>query len=252
MDKINFAKTMASFESGMITQFEGRVLSKFGDNQDIDSGVTEMVWNTGGIEILPSGNDITHISSSNAGDTQQVKILGHNLIGDRKQFTVQTVTLDGQNKVALDTPLFRIWRAWNIGSTDFAGIVYIYQDDTVVLGVPQTQSLIHATIPIGTNQTRKCALSVCSDTVFFIERLIATVKGSVKANVDFELQIKEFGGVWRSVMPLSISSNESFNEIIFDTPLYAPEKSDIRVIATSDTNNVKVSAVFNGFYLGIS
>ena len=251
MDKIDVAKHIAAFEDGRVAQFEGRILSKFGENDDVDSGAAEMVWKTGGIEALPTGNDIIYISSSNVGDTQEVRIFGHELIGDEKVYTEQTVTLNGQTPVLLPTPLFRIWRAFNNGNTDFAGQIYVFQNDTVTLGVPDTPSLIHMTIDAGDNQSRKTALSVCSTTIFFIERFIGIVKGGIKANVYFDLQIKEFGKVWRSVLPLSVSSNESFNEVIFDTPIMAPEKSDIRVIATSDTNNVAVESVFNGFYLKV-
>ena len=95
-------------------------------------------------------NAIDSISSSNSGDTQDVKIQG--LDGD---FNIieQTVTLNGQNRVALSTPLIRVFRGKNNGLTAFAGSIYVYENTTISSGVPTDLTKVRLLIDDGNNQT---------------------------------------------------------------------------------------------------
>lgn len=127
-------------------------LLKFGRNPAVGTSF-ETIWNTGGDETYPTSNSIDKISSSNDGDTQEVVIEGHTIDSNGElTFVSQTKTLEGQTESALDTPLARCTRLYNNDSTNFAGTVYIYEDDTVTAGVPQTAAKIHLTVSAGKNQ----------------------------------------------------------------------------------------------------
>jgi len=52
-------------------------------------------------------------------------------------------------------------------------------------------------------------------------------------NVDFRLQFKEFGKVWRTKLPISISSNQGTYQIMLDQPIIMTPNSDMRILATS-------------------
>lgn len=67
-----------------------------------------------------------------------VKDLGENIAfdGGDDDFIVlsKTATLNGQTRVALTTPLNRVSRLYNGGSTNLAGNVYVYRDTTISAG----------------------------------------------------------------------------------------------------------------------
>lgn len=86
---------------------KNKSLIKFGRNDDPGT-VEETVWNTGGLEAYPTGNDIdVVVVSTDAGDTQTVVVEGHTLTNGVLVFTVQRVTLTGTTPAALGTPSYR-------------------------------------------------------------------------------------------------------------------------------------------------
>lgn len=117
-------------------------VEKFGENSDVN-GTQEDVWSEGGVYTYSTIADIDTISSSSPMDTEDILIIGQTL--DNTEVT-QTVTLNGQNKVVLPTPLLRIYRAYNDGSNDLIGDVYTYVDTPIVGGIPTLKSEIRAKI----------------------------------------------------------------------------------------------------------
>lgn len=136
-------------------------VEKFGENPDVN-GTHEDVWSQGGIYTYSTSADIDTISSSAVGDTQDILIIGQTL--DNAE-VAQTVTLNGQNKVVLPIPLFRVYRAFNMGTTDLVGNVYIYVDTPIAGGVPILLTEIRAKIAttahnISSNQTEMALYTV--------------------------------------------------------------------------------------------
>lgn len=222
-------------------------LIKFGRNDDIGT-TQEMVWIQGGIETLvTSGNLIDTVSSSNAGDSQEVKIEGHTISGSNLTFTVQTATLNGQNKVTLSTPLYRSTRIFNNDNTDLSGTVYVYEDDTITGGVPDTAAKIHLRTDGSNNQSLKCATSLSSQDYWILTGGLFSVNRQNTRNVDFKVQNKEFGKVFRTFFPISVGSSTGSVYVPFDPCYIIPKNSDVRVLATSSGVSTGVEAVLYGY-----
>ena len=215
---------------------KGKPLIKFGYNPDLDVGVSETIWNQGGDETLKTANDIDIIVSTDAGDNQDVVIEGHTISGSDLTFVTQTETLNGTTNVSLTTPLARVTRVYNDGSTDFAGDVTVEDNGTSV----------HAKVlgTSGQNQSKKCQTALSSVDYWVITELAGGVVGTVTANIHFEFQIKESGKTWRTIYEFASSS---YTTVSLDPYIIARPNSDIRMIGTSDTNNTEGIAAIHGY-----
>ena len=229
-----------------VTQ-KAKTLYKFGRNPDIGTSI-ETVWNTGGNETYATDNVIDKFSSSNAGDTQEIIVEGHTISAGKLTFVTQTVTLAGQTETALTTPLARVNRAYNNGTTDFAGTIYIYEDDTVTAGVPQTASKIHAEVTEG-NQTEKCATSISNADYYIITSFTGYCFTKASRTVEFLVELREVGTtnkVFRRTFSTAGSEGKP-THIDFDPPFIIPKNYDIRVRAIASANATDVGASFNGY-----
>lgn len=224
---------------------KNKTLLKFGRNEAVGT-TEELVWLQGGTETLPTTNAIDKISSSNAGDTQAIKVEGHTISGSDLTFVVQSATLAGQTETALGTPLARATRIYNNDSTDFAGTVYVYEDDTVTSGVPQTAAKIHLSTGGAENQSLKAATSVSSVDYWIIRQIYASVNEKTTAAVDFRYQTRLSGKVFRTQVQGAASSSGAHFYAALDPPMFVPANADFRIMATASTSNVSVDAWANG------
>lgn len=230
---------------------KARSVLKFGRNEAVGTGgATLMTLGSGETdETYVSANSITHFASSNAGDTQSIVIQGYTVDGNG-DFTevTQTVTLAGQTKTALTTPLARVVRAYNDGTTDLAGDVYVAQDVTFTAGVPQTASAIHLVIKgtAGANQSDKCSTTLAKNEYWIVTNIFADVLEKTAATADVELQIRLKGKVFRHKLTISCSSN--YEGIHFFKPYcLIPPNSDVRLRATADGANTDISGGIEGY-----
>ncbi len=134
-------------------------VNKFGRNPTVGMA-EETLWVQGGLYTYTDATTPVSyfISSSDNGDTQDYEIMG---LGP--SFVPQTVTVTavGQTETEIvGSTWIRIFRIRNMDSTNNAGTIYVYEDDTVVAGVPQTATLIRAVIGIGLNQTEMALYTV--------------------------------------------------------------------------------------------
>jgi hypothetical protein len=131
----------------------------FADRFDLTNMAESTVWD-GPEDIYtftdPSINRINRISSSSALDIGQIRIVG---LDENWIESVQTRTLDGQNKVVLSPELIRLNFAEAIG-TDLVGDVSIYEDTPVVGGVPTDSTKVKGFIDPSNNTTRQAVFSV--------------------------------------------------------------------------------------------
>jgi hypothetical protein len=233
---------------GKICYYKPKTLLKFGRNEGVGTAY-EDVWQYGGAETLPTGNTIDTVSSSSTSDTTTMVVEGFVITAGNKIFTVQTVTLTGQTKALLTTPLARCTRAYASGVADLVGDVYVYEDDTLSAGVPTTAALVHMVVKgtLGENQSFKAATSVSSDDYWVITQIYVAVLRKAAAQANFELQVKEDGKVWRSRNILSSSSSSAPNAISLSPPIIIPSNSDVRVRVQASTAGVDCVAWVNGY-----
>lgn len=228
---------------------KGKTLAKWGANFDLDTAEEE-ISTTGGTPTYSTSNDITHFSSSSAADTQIIRIEGQTVDGSGNfTFVVQQDTVVGQTKTALVTPLARVTRLQNLGSVGFAGTLYVYRDVSVTAGVPVSD--IQMTIAVGDNQSKKCATTISQSDVWVITKVSFALKSGSPSgtNVDFEVQVREKGGVFLEKYSTTVSDASSNYTEPLPVPIFVKPNSDVRVIGVSDTNNATVTARLAG-YLG--
>ncbi len=118
-----------------------------GRNADIDTG-SEDIWDAGGDYTQFAAAAAVHVSSSNNADDKTLTINGLDANGVRQ---TKTVVLAGQTETTVTGTWTCIFSASL--SAACAGDVYIYEDDTVTLGVPDTATKIRGKIPAAALKT---------------------------------------------------------------------------------------------------
>ena len=229
---------------------KAKSLIKFGKSADLIADTLETVWTVGGDETYVTDNTIEYISSSSALDTQTIKLECHTVSGtgtDAKfTFLVQEVTLNGQNPVALDTPVARVSHAYNSNGTEIVGRVTVYENTTVVGGVPSDPSKIHIDIPQGLQGSFKGATTFSDSDYYVLTGGFGSVSKKQDANVDFYLEVREAGGVFIQRAAVSASTGGPW-DIELDPAVIVPKNADVRIRADSGTNNAVVFGVFKGY-----
>ena len=215
-------------------------IAKFGYNPDLVVDAEENIWDFGGVYTYSTIADIDTISSSSALDTQILHVQG--LDADYAAIT-QIVTLNGQNKVTLDTPLLRIWRVFNSTDTDVSGSVYVYVDGAITAGIPDVASTIRAHINNGNNQTLMMMYTIPKGfTGFLLERDVS-LGGRKNGFITVKLWIRFENSVWRiaNVSDLSATGTSAIEHTNY---VLGPmtEKTDIQMTATGDTLGLTCAA----------
>ena len=228
-------------------QFSNGFLRKFGRNADIDTTTDpEDVWNGGGLyTFADDSGEQMYISSSDSGDNVSIKVFGLDSNFKSKELSV---TLAGNTKTLIPDGVFsRVFRAYNDDSTDLAGDVYIYTDDSVSLGVPSTASKIKAKINQADQQTLMCVYTVPSGkTAQLVDvfGVCSKVTGVTNPAADMKLLVREYGKVFRTRLTFELT--DSFYQHQFSIPMMIREKSDIVIrCQTVKDNNTAINAGFD-------
>ena len=251
-----------SYGHTVSTVAKAKSLNKFGRTINADSGVKTTVGRFQGTvvnETFVTTNIIDAIISSSASDTGVIRVEGHTIDTDGNlSFSVQDVTLTGQTTKLLGTPLARASRAYVKNGTfaapasDLVGTVSVYDntDGDNASGVPTTAAATKLLIVAGQNQSEKCATSISSVDYWMLKEIHIGIarSGGVAVNADFEIEIKELGGVWR---PVGIESNlrtatNPFATVALEPYIIVPPNTDIRMVVTTDANDTSASARMEG------
>lgn len=118
------------------------VVDKFGVNQDLSPSTDpEDMWEFGGLYTYDADGTapIQSIVSDDAGDTEPIEVQGLDIDGNLK---TQTITLNGTTRVALDTPLWRVFRMGNTGTNYLEGTVYCYAGTSSVPANADVRAII--------------------------------------------------------------------------------------------------------------
>ena len=227
---------------------KAKSLVKFGRSAELGTTALETVWTVGGDEVYVTDNTISYISSSSASDTQQITIEGHTVDANGDfTFLVQTVTLDGQNAVALDTDVARVSRAYNSDSTELVGRVVVYENTTVVGGVPTDETKIHIDIPQGFQQSFKAATTFSSEDYYLMTGFYGAVSAKQAGSVDFYVEIRDKGKVFLPKGCFTASSTGGAADISLDPAILVPKNADVRIRCETENNNVVVFGIFKGY-----
>jgi len=229
---------------GDIVTIKPKTLFKYGRNLDLDVGIPETIWGTGGNETFVNTNTIDRVVSTDALDSETISIEGHTLSGSEFTFVVQDITLNGQTPVSLTTPLARCSRIANNNGTDILGLVSVFDTTgTATLGVVTPASAIHCQIELGRNQSQKCQTTFSKSDYGFVTQVTGGPSSKTNALVEYDLQIREVNKVWKT--KFQWGSSGSSVVINFAPYLIVPKNADVRIVGISNTNNTEVFASFN-------
>jgi hypothetical protein len=205
----------------------------------ITSGAEKYTFSADGVA------DIDTMSSSNVGDAEEITIIGLDINGDQ---VIQTKDLNGQNKVTLDTSLWRVNRAFNSNGTDLLGNIYIYVDGAITAGVPNVVTTVRGYIAIGGGQTLQSVYTVPNGkTAYVVGTESSLTKGVGATAVSATLQgtSRSFGKVFRTQEKFNlVSTGNSSKGYNFPVPLPFPGKTDFVPTVDVSANGVGVSWAF--------
>lgn len=218
---------------------KGKDLIKYGRSTQIQTTDTTIMTLPSGVynETYLATNGITHVSSASGSDTFAAVIEGHTIDGNGDfTFVSQPVTLQGQTSVALTTPLARATRIYNNGSTNAVGPVYVYENTTIVAGVPTNGTKVHLMLRAGRNQSEKCATTLSSVDYWIVTNINGQPLKKTASACEFGFQVREKGKVFRTQLNFAASNtNEGGHK--YKPYHIIPPNSDVRMVANADTNN---------------
>ena len=239
---------------GVNVKIKSKTLQKFGENELVGTSEATVMTLPAGVvaETYATTNAIDKISSADNGDTQEAYIEGHTVDGSGNfTFTTQTVTMTGQTAATLTTPLARVSRVANNGTTANAGHWYVHESDTLSSGVPTTDAKVHLIVPAGENQSLKSATTFSSVDYAIVTGLYASVNKKANASADIRFKVRLKGGVFQTKFKIGISNTAPF-EVMTDPFFIIPANADCLISAEASTTGVEVSCGFNAYLATIA
>ena len=234
-------------------------IHKFGNAGDFDADDNDVtVWdcadNATAIVTLMNAvysatDDIDSISSTNAGDGQDIEIQG---LDANYDLVIQTRTLQGLTRVALSTDLIRVFRMKNVGATNNAGHVVCYvngADTTPADGVPDNNNLIRAVMQPGNNQTLMAIYTVPNGCTAYLGGWYASISGARKtSNYTIDLLARPFGQVFQIKHKAALSDTGSSHiDHNYKEPEVFAAKTDIEIRVTAEASGVSEASISAGF-----
>ncbi len=233
--------------SVMMGQQSGyKALDKFGENPEIDTGTDpEDIWEGGGLYTYDANGTapIVSIASSNSGDAQDIEVTGLDIVGDE---VVQTLTLTGTTRVALTTPLWRVYRMANVGTTDVTGNVFCYTGTGTVPSVGDSE--VRAMITNGNNQSLMALYTVPKGYVGLLHRgEMGMSRKRTSGSAQCSYYSRRYGKVFRVKKRIAITnSGSSVYQDKRSFPDVIPSFTDIRLTVESvDENDIGVFGTFD-------
>jgi hypothetical protein len=219
-------------------------IDKFGENPDIDSGSTpEDIWEFGGEYTYDTNGTapIVSLISDSAADTMDIEVQGLDIDG---YSVTQTITLTGTTRVALTTPLWRVFRMSNEGTVDTIGTIYCYIGTG---GVPSAGD-VRAIIDNGNNQTLMALFSIPRGKVGYLIR--GELGGSRSRNagaIQCAYYSRRYGKVFKIKKRVDITNQgTSVYQDKRSAPDIIPALTDIKLrVENVSDNNTGVFGTFD-------
>lgn len=230
-------------------------INKWGNAPDFDTGDLEVdVWD--GAEdgeawelmqyIFPTTASIDSVSSSSVSDTNTMLIQGLDLAGN---IITQTITLNGRTRVALPTPLWRVYRAYNNNGTEFVGHVVVYENTALTNGVPTDKTKIKAVIHPEEQQTEMAIYTIpAGKTGYLLGGYCSTAGGNKESNYIIKFKTRNYNGVFRTQQKVSLAdSGTSFLQFEYAIPQKLEALTDLKVTAKIDATGITGASISAGF-----
>lgn len=223
-------------------------LDKFGVNPLVTASTDpEDVWEGGGLYTYDDFGTapIVSIASSDA-DTQDISITGLDIDGEE---VTQTITLTGTTRVALTTPLWRVYRMENEGDTDLVGNVFCYTGTGTVPSIGDAE--VRAVILSSNNQTQMALYTIPKGKVAFLFRgeIGIEYSGSVGAGTNFakvqyqSRRVNKIFKVKKTINVISAAQSNYVDERPF--PDIIPSLTDIKAEVVTVSEDMGVWATFD-------
>lgn len=222
-----------------------RWIDKFGENPELDLGDAEDIWDGGGTYTYDADSTapIVSLASDDDADNMDIRITGLDIDGYE---VVQTVTLTGTTRVALPTPLWRVYRMENDGSTSITGTVFCYTGTGTVPVIGD--STVRAVIVDGNNQTLMAIYTVPKGYVGYLLRgevgMSRTTLGGVAQCAYYS---RRYGKVFKIKKRVDIS--QSGTSVYTDKrsiPDVIPALTDIKLrVENASANDTGVIGTFD-------
>lgn len=193
------------------------IVEKFGRTNAMPLGTTKLeIWGVASayvFDIFGTAPIVSLISSSTSDVGQPIKVTGLDINGDE---VFQTVNTNGTNRVALTTPLWRVYRMENEADEggDLVGTLYCYTG-TSTGGAPPVANQ-RAVIVNGDNQTEMCMYTVPRGKVAFLLHkdtgmYLESAPASTGEFCRFSLRQRKVGKVSKIKKSMSTISNGASN-----------------------------------------
>lgn len=231
----------------------GSTLNKFGFNDDVPNS-EESVWegdDFSGPARCPADTSAftLYASSSNGGDTQTMTVEGVDSNWDALSVDI---TLTGQTAVQVGSASqwLRVNRAFNTGSSDFSGTIYLHIDSVPTAGVPDNPSTdIKTVINAGENQTLQSCYTVPDGKFLYLAKWCISNIGSGGAEVNFRLRLTEENGSSRVQELVTIGNPDAWCSQYVAAVRYVP-RSMLEVTAErASAGSSDTTGTFNGYLL---
>jgi hypothetical protein len=210
-----------------------------GINNNIPIGAETLLWGLGGstYTYLTTATQL-YASSTDAGDNAFMGALGIDNETDGL-LTTRLFQLDGQNKVPLSGLMYRIFFFFPVGSGNFNGDIYVYEDDTVIAGVPQTFSKIKC---FATNQETGVngTYRVPNNAEAYFDNYKVLI--DPKKRFDINQKSKSFG--MTNFAYVRFPTNPQVLE--WSPRFRVPARTDLEYTATAKDNNSKITFLAEG------
>jgi hypothetical protein len=158
----------------------------------------------------------------------------------------------GQVKTLLVTPSgnkpVRLIRIENEDNFDVTGTIYVYEQDTVTLGVPQTPGKVRGKIYDGNNQTQMSHMTIPSGYFGFLKQISIgiTRSGGNIAAARFVYFSRRFGKIFKNkgAVGVTTSGNSHFDNQrgFFDI---IPPKTDFKITVTNASATIGAYALYD-------
>ena len=224
---------------------------KFGSNAGIGTSF-EDIWEIAADYNFLSTAATLYIGSSNAGDTAvTVTVEGLDVNWDYQSVEVALDATDPQaDQVTVvsaggSETWIRVNRAWVSGATGAIGNIYIADEVPGTWGaggLPGTIGNTVAYISIADQQTMQSVYSQPRDQVGSL--VSWEVSNTTAQAAEAKIEIREFGGVFRTKSSVIGIANDTFQKVWYTYPKLFP-KCDVKIAAKSDAATADFTGEFD-------